>query len=86
MAAATINDYLQLANPSKEVAVITLLASGSTYTSKKFSTVQAAFVTQIGAMAATDAYSISSISGRTVTVRAVGTTTPKLTLTLYGKH
>ena len=85
MAAVTLNRYVETALPSVEVVDVTLAASGDTYTSKKFRVVDAVVLTQLGAIAASDAYSVTSITNNLITFTAVGTTTPRLMVTIYGR-
>jgi hypothetical protein len=86
MAAVVLNKYVETALPSVEVVDVTLAADGDTYDSRKFREVQAVNITQLGTIGATDAYSVSSISTNRITFKAVGTTTPRLMVTIFGVH
>ena len=85
MAAVTVNKYVDTALPSVEVVDVTLAADGDTYVSKKFRNVYAVNLTQLGTIGASDAYSVASISTNTITFKAVGTTNPRLMLTIFGE-
>jgi hypothetical protein len=89
MAAVTVNEFLQDGDPGTETIVCTLANTGDTYKSRKFRKLVGCHITQNGTIAATDAYSATSLtagSGTTITFTAVGTTTPKLMVTLYGRR
>jgi len=82
MAAATVSEYVNIALPNVELAVLEL-TDGETYKSRKFSTVKAAIPFW---MEDTDGDINATVSGSTVTVNAAGASDSVIGLLLFGVH
>ena len=80
MTAATITEYVNIASPNIELVILSM-TDGYTYTSKKFTTVKAAYPIWL---ADTDGYANVTISANVVTVNMNGTSASAVALLLFG--
>lgn len=79
---ATITEYIEVADPTMEVARLTV-TDGETYTSRKFKTISGAVAT---GNADNDAHINVTFSAAVATINYAGMTDQLVTLLLVGKH
>jgi hypothetical protein len=85
MAEVTLNTWVETGDPNVEVVKVSLAASLDTYHSRKFKTVSSVQLCMLGAIAITDAFSVT-LSGNVITFVAIGTTNPTLYAEIRGHH
>jgi len=80
MVAATVTRVIETPDPAEEVVVLTV-SNAETYSTRKFSTINAA---SIKGNADNDAHINVTFSGQTATINYAGMTDQLVTLTLWG--
>jgi len=84
MTAASVNDYIEVNDPTREVVYLEV-STGETYTSRKFGTITSALATYNEATGVTATSLIAAFSGAVVTFTSTGLTDKDITLQLTGR-
>ena len=80
MVSATVNEYIETANPNKEIVTLTVI-DGYTYTARKFDTIKAAVACK---NSDDDAHINVTYSGGVATINYASGTADAVTLFLWG--